>query len=247
MATTTNFKIYPWNGSLSYNKFDVVFEQAGTFRYFYATQNSVGQNPTGVYNFPITSYKREDDATILYYTYSGSGPLFAIGSIIRVTGMTDTSLNYTGMAIDAGSGWVKYPDDGWPITLAATVGAINCPNPAWTTGFMFVPSYSTTVETTQNIIKAQFGDGYSQRQRGGLNNNTQSWKLSFNERSDKEAKAIFNYIEERGGVDPINLLMPITKFQNRYDNKYTLKSPQLNTAYFDLNNISVIADQVFDI
>jgi phage-related protein len=243
----SNYKISQFNSVIPYQKFDVVYDINGSYKCYYATQNTIGQVPTGLFNFPITSWAREQDAVTVNYTYTGAGALFALGSIVRVTGLTNSSVNYTGMVIDAGSGWVRYINDGYPETSSVSVGAINCNNPAWTTGFMFVPSYSSALETKQLNIKAQFGDGYSQRQRIGLNNSAQSWKLSFNERSDKETKAIFNYLEQYGGVDVIKLMMPLNRFQNNVKCNYILKDAQVTTQYYDLNNISLIADQVFDI
>lgn len=243
----TNYKVQPWNSSLQYKKFDVVFQDAGIYTYHYATQDSVGQKPASIFNFAITSCVRFEDAVTVYYTLTGNALPLAQGCIVRVTGLTNSTFNTTGMLIDAGSGWAKYTNDGWPESFNATVGAINCDNPAFTTGFMFIPSYSTSLEGTQNVIIARFGDGYSQRQRAGLNSNTQSFQLAFNDRSDRESKAILNYIEDKGGVDPVKLLLPINKLQNNPNLKYTIKNPRLTTTYYDINSISVIADQVFDL
>jgi phage-related protein len=243
-----NYKVSAYNPVLTYEKFDVVYDQVGTYRYYYATQNvKTYQNPTGLFNFPITSWTREQDAVTIQYTYSGAESLFSIGSIVRVTGLVNSTVNYTGMIIDAASGWVKYTNQGYPETSSVSVGAINCNNPAWTTGFYFVPSYSSSLESKQNVITAQFGDGYSQRQRGALNNNMQSWKLAFNERSDKESKAIFTFTEDHGGADAVKIMMPLNKFQNDPNLKYVIANPQISTTYFNLNNISLTATQVFDI
>lgn len=243
----TNYNITPFNAVVNYKKFDVIYESAGVYRYHYATQDTVGYGPTAVFNYAVASYSREDDAATLYYTYTGAGPRFSIGSIVRVTGMNNTSFNYTGMVIDAGSGWVKYLNAGWPESATASVGAINCTNPAWTTGFYFTPSYTTAMETIQRTISAQFGDGYSQRQRNGLNNNVQTWTLSFNDRSDLEAKAILNYVESHDAASALRILIPINKFNNNPSLKYVLSSPKLSTNSWNLNNVSVTATQVFDI
>ncbi len=245
----TNFKVQAWSASVStYKKFDVVFEDNGVFRYHYATQPSSNQKPTSLFVFAITAYERVDDATRVFYTKTGaSTPPLEIGCSLAITGMANSSLNTTGMVIDAGDGWVKYLNEGLPESSAATVGAINCTNPAWTTGFMFRPAPGTSFEGTQNLIQARFGDGYGQRQRAGINSNTQSIKLLFDKRSDREAKAIFNYIEDKGGVDAITLLVPINIFHNNKTLRYTLKNPTMQTIAYDINDISVQADQVFDL
>ncbi len=245
----TNFKIQAWNSAVStYKKFDVVYEEPGVFRYHYATQPSSNQDPRAVFNFVITSAYREDDAAFVFYTRTGAAPEIVQGCLIAVTGLTQDSFNTTGTIIDAGPGWVKYLNEGLPGSAGAiSVGAINCKNPAWTTGFMFVPSYSTSIEGTQNIIQAKFGDGYGQRQRAGINSNTQSFQLMFSDRSDREAKALFNYIEDKGGVDAIKLLVPINRFFNNHTLRFTLKNPKLQSTAYDLNSISVTADQVFDL
>lgn len=243
----TNYKVAPFNSVINFEKFDFVTESSSNFRYFYATQNSLGQNPTGIFNYAITSFSRVNDLVTINYTYTGSAATFVQGSIIRITGMANSTLNYTGMVVNAGNGWIQYINQGWPESSSVSVGAINCNNPAWTTGFFFAPSYSTNLESKQSVMTAQFGDGYSQRQKMNLNNNVQTWKIAFNERSDKEAKAIFNYIEDYGGSSSIKLLIPVNKLQNNPNLKYVVKDPQLTTTYFDLNNISVTATQVFDL
>lgn len=50
------------------------------------------------------------------------------------------------------------------------------------------------------VLKAQFGDGYSQRVATTLNNLTQSWNVSFKNRSSSEIDNIITFLETRLGV-----------------------------------------------
>ena len=45
--------------------------------------------------------------------------------------------------------------------------------------FAWAPQLNAQGATTYRVLKAQFGDGYSQRAPDGINNEVQSWPLSF--------------------------------------------------------------------
>lgn len=65
--------------------------------------------------------------------------------------------------------------------------------------FQWQPDYGAECDVTPSVLTAQFGDGYSQDIAVGLNSTAQSWILSFN-RKPQEADAIFNFIQNMGGV-----------------------------------------------
>ncbi len=52
---------------------------------------------------------------------------------------------------------------------------------------------------TPRVLKASFGDGYSQRVPDGLRTQLGSWKVSFSNRSQAEADAITDFFSEKGG------------------------------------------------
>lgn len=46
--------------------------------------------------------------------------------------------------------------------------------------FSWTPSYSSNVTRKPRVLKAQFGDGYSQRTTEGINSQPQVWNLTWN-------------------------------------------------------------------
>jgi phage-related protein len=250
------FQFPPWNSTLNYEQFDVVYGiniASSIFydgRYYVATQPTINHNPSGLNTFTLNTYGRSAGVATAYFTQNVSIPYFTRGSIIQLVGGGDPSYNYTGMALDGGSGFVRFQSNqGFEEGVKSSAGgSIIAPlSPAWTTGFFFTPAYSSPLDNTQSIIEAKFGDGYSQRQRGGLNSNMNSWQLNFTERSNKEARAILTMVGDKGGVEPMEIIMPVDNFSNRPNLKFTIKNPKYNPVSFGLNNISVQVDQVYDI
>jgi len=74
--------------------------------------------------------------------------------------------------------------------------------------FSYTPSYSTDLTRKPKIRKAQFGDGYAQRTRDGINNNPQVWNLKFENLSAADADAIEAFLEAEGGTTPFNWTPP---------------------------------------
>jgi phage-related protein len=243
---STQYTYFPYDNNSNYKKFDVVRGLSSTDTYYlYATQDSIGQKPNSSYIYPITALVRDDFKIRLTLNKTGSGPSFAAGSVIVVTGAAQG--NFTGMVVEGGSNYVDYISNGQPLTLG-TSGAVNTIyNPAWTSGFMFIPSYGSNLDTQTRKVEAKFGDGYSQRQRDGINSNSHTWKLSFENRSDREARALSNFIEDKGGVDNFQLLLPANRLVIDPYLKYVATNPQTNTQSFNINNISADFMQVFDI
>ncbi len=248
------FNILPYNSGVNYKKFDAVrniFSSGVSYTspIFYSTQDSQNQHPSGIFFFPITQYNRVDDVTTLRFSQTGNIPSIVAGSIIRVTGIaTDRTINYSGMVIDGGSGWCKYINPGWATGLAGIpTGALTCYNPAWTTGFFFIPTYSTKVPTQNSVIEAKLGDGYAQRQSAGLNSFTQSYNMIFQSRGQREMKALTVFFEDHAGVYPFEILIPDQFMSNQPNQKFTSKTMDATPVAFQLFDINITVDRVFDI
>lgn len=242
----TQYKFFAHSNSISYKKYDVILD-APKSRYYYATQDNVGQNVSGNYNYVINSWSRSNDLITAFYTKTGAGPNFAQGSLIVATGHSDPNAYYTGMVIDATPTYITYIGAGQDLVVNTPGGQINTVmNPCWTTGFFFAPSYATSFEKNTKTLSAQFGDGYSQRQRDGINSNSNTINANFENRTDKETKALLNFIEDKGGVESFKILMPVSTINNSSDIKYIGVSPKVNTQNYNSNTINLVLTQVFD-
>lgn len=239
-----------FNPNQSYSKFDIVGGLTATDpNFYYSTVGSnLGNTPNAVFNYTITNYTRYQDQVTLLYNYTG-GPAFQIGSMISTSVGADATANYAGMILAGGIGTVTYLNAGWYVAPTASAGTISTiVNPAWTTGFMFVPSYSTSYENQQGVILAEFEEGYMQRQAASINPNVDVWGLAFLDRSSAEAKAIRHFTQNMAGVYSFPIMMTDPFFDNQPNQKFiTVAGMKINTKSFQLNDVSVQVRRVFDI
>lgn len=241
----------PYNSSVQFHKFDVIYDYliGGNLVYGYATQDSFGQSPSGVYNFPITAYSRINDITTVSFGQTGTVANMQPGSLVRITGVAaNTSVNYTGMVIAGGSGTLQFLNPGWDQTdNAIVVGAINCPNPAWTTGFYWIPTYSTKLDVKNTPFIAKLGDGYEQRSPNGLNTYDKTYSMVFQQRSDKETRSIINFVESTAGANAFQIVMPLAAYENQPLQKYVADSVSASPDSYGLNTVQVAIRKVFDL
>ena len=62
------------------------------------------------------------------------------------------------------------------------------------------PTYGASKRSRPTVRNVQFGDGYSQRLRFGLNTDMKTWSLKF-EVSETDADTIETFLEARGGAE----------------------------------------------
>lgn len=67
--------------------------------------------------------------------------------------------------------------------------------------FIWRPSYGSTVDNSPRVLKIQFGDGYVQRVKDGINNDLMVLDLTFEGRDTNEALAIIHFLKTREGKD----------------------------------------------
>ncbi len=249
MAIPT-YSFFGWNANVTYDKWDVSQVQfAGALQYFYSTVgNNLGANPTGRYVFSPTSATRVDNVVRVSFNQTGS-VFFQPGSVVVVSGVApDSSVNYTGVVLAAGSGYVDYLNPGLPTTNPITAGGVTAPiHPYWTTGFYWIPSWSTEVTHDMSVIEAKLGENYSQRQNTAINSNSLNWNLVFSERTDKETMAMLTFLQVAGGVTPFVLAFPVGNLYNQPGLKYVSQPARNQLTSFGLNQTTFTTTQVFDI
>jgi len=57
------------------------------------------------------------------------------------------------------------------------------------------------VDNEPRVKVAKFGDGYEQRVADGINNDPDSWTISFTQRSGADIQALYDFMKARGGVE----------------------------------------------
>ena len=63
------------------------------------------------------------------------------------------------------------------------------------------PDYGAAKASKPNIKNVQFGDGYSQRLRYGLNTDLKSWTLTWQNITEANTDTIETFLEARGGAE----------------------------------------------
>jgi len=133
-----------------------------------------------------------------------------MGSIYNTPAwVTDGSITYeTHEVVKDSSGKIWYATSSNDSTVAPAPdsefwgGYINITIDGATTVeplFLWSPSYNVSTSHQPKIKSIQFGDGYEQRIKHGINNNKLDLNLSFEGRSELEATAILHFLSAREG------------------------------------------------
>ena len=70
------------------------------------------------------------------------------------------------------------------------------------------PSWTTARTTRARVLRAGFGDGYSQRAGDGLNSVVSSWSVVWNVLTSEEADYIDGFLAARGGHEAFSWTAP---------------------------------------
>lgn len=251
MAITTY--IFPdWNGGYAYKKWDVFYSN-GYSMYFYATRDDTSAYPLARYVYNPTSVTRSNNVARVTFTQTGTD-YFTQGSVVTVSGCSPSpqgsACDYTGLVLAGGPGYIDFLSPGLDTTSPSNItqgGVVGPIHPSWTTGFYWIPSYSTDITNNQAVIESQLGEGYSQRQNPFINANSLGWNLVFDERTEKETTALLNYVQNQGGVTPFNMPFPVGTLVNRGDLKYVAGGARTQINSYGLQSVSFPVKQVFDI
>ncbi len=244
----SQFFFPPYNGTVNFGKFDVIYDTDGV--YYYSTRDAnVGSKPLQLSSYAATSWTRTENVTTAFFTATGALPTFTAGSLVRVAGLTGSQTpNYSGMVLNGGAGFVTYINPGWPQASVPAAGATvsAAVSPSWTTGFFFIPTYNTKIETNNKPIVAQFGDMYAQRQPGGLNTFEQSVGHVFINRGKREMQAITNFVQDKAGAYAFEILIPDESITNQPNQKYVAAGVSTVPVSFQLFDVSVTLTRDFN-
>ena len=108
--------------------------------------------------------------------------------------------------------------------------------------FTYIPDFGASKQKQPVVSKIQFGDGYSQRIARGINNQPQTWNLTFSNRSEAEGDAIDGFLEARGGVEPFDWVTPegVTK-------QFICSTWNVATVNGTYRTVTATFDEVFDV
>lgn len=107
--------------------------------------------------------------------------------------------------------------------------------------FSYSPSFAITEESQPRVRTVQYGDGYSQRLRYGLNTDPKVWQLRFEIRSDTETTNITDFLEARGGAESFDWTPP-----RGNAGKYICSNWTVDMVSYDNNSITATFVEVFE-
>jgi phage-related protein len=105
------------------------------------------------------------------------------------------------------------------------------------------PDFGATKSSRPKVRNVQFGDGFSQRLRYGLNQDAKQWDLTWQNISEADSDTIEAFLEARGGAESFDWSPP--------DETETYKwicqqwSKQMTSA--GLNQLTATFQQVFEL
>lgn len=107
--------------------------------------------------------------------------------------------------------------------------------------FIWIPSYNSNTNTTPRVKKIQFGDGYEQRIRDGINSILLDIDLPFDNRSDAEATAILHFLHEKEATK--SFLFTHSPPYNTVK-RFVCRSWTHSRVFYDNNSIKVKFEEV---
>lgn len=110
------------------------------------------------------------------------------------------------------------------------------------TTFTYTPSFTASQASEPRVRTVQYGDGYEQRLRYGLNTNPKEWQLVFANRTDSERNNILAFLDARGGAEAFNWTDP-------HGGTGVYVCQQWNSEALNCNNNTITAKfrQVYDL
>lgn len=75
--------------------------------------------------------------------------------------------------------------------------------------FAYTPSFEAQQSSQPRARKVQYGDGYEQRLRFGLNTDPKEWSLTFANRTDTERNNIVAFFETQAGITAFDWTPPV--------------------------------------
>jgi phage-related protein len=79
-------------------------------------------------------------------------------------------------------------------------GVIRITNAISIAKFIWIPSYTSTVQHKPTVTTIRFGNGYEQRVSKSINPDLKTLQLNFDQRTSREARAIIHFLKQRSGV-----------------------------------------------
>jgi phage-related protein len=105
------------------------------------------------------------------------------------------------------------------------------------------PNYGATKQSQPRVRNVQFGDGFSQRLRYGLNQDAKVWDLTWEHISEADSDTIEAFLEARGGAEDFEWSPP----DETETYKWICQRWSKRLTASGLNSLSATFQQVFEV
>lgn len=106
--------------------------------------------------------------------------------------------------------------------------------------FDWIPDYGTSRQHKPTVRNVKFGDGYEQRLTYGINTNLQKWGLQFTARTNEEADAIMDFLDDSNAVTAFDWTTP----DGISGKKWICRQWSKTMIAYNINDISVEFEEV---
>jgi phage-related protein len=107
--------------------------------------------------------------------------------------------------------------------------------------FTYVPSFGINEQSQPTTRTVQYGDGYSQRLRYGLNTDPKKWQLRFENRDNTETTNITDFLEARAGAESFDWTPP-----RGSAGKYICSEWSVDMTHYNINTVVATFVEVFE-
>jgi len=105
------------------------------------------------------------------------------------------------------------------------------------------PNYGATKQSQPKVRNVQFGDGFSQRLRYGLNQDAKVWDLTWEHISEADSDTIEAFLEARGGAEDFDWSPP----DETETYKWICQRWSKRLTASGLNSLTATFQQVFEV
>lgn len=97
--------------------------------------------------------------------------------------------------------------------------------------FIWTPSYTSTVQHKPFVTNIRFGNGYEQRISKNINSDLKTLQLSFDQRTEHEARAIIHFLKEKGASKSFAYNPPGIYAETTFRTKYVSREWETNFTF----------------
>lgn len=110
--------------------------------------------------------------------------------------------------------------------------------------FIWTASYTSTVQHKPLVTTIRFGNGYEQRISKSFNPDLKIFQLSFDQRTEHEARAIVHFLKEKAGTKSFAFNPPGIYSEVTYRTKYVCREWESNFTFKENYSVRAKIEEV---